>query len=147
MDTCTTPRYTLLVGVACPARSLMLICRDCHTVFVLVRDRKHSVDDAPSVRGENALIWHTYGVVHRDGDKYAAVHRDGCRLWLKYGRSHRNGKPSIMQPNTGRMMWCENDMKTPACTLRSYWISEAAHLFSGAELRLNWPRNYSVKSA
>lgn len=47
------------------------------------------------------------GLIHRDGDKPAVIHKNGTKEWYVRGKRHRVGGPAVLYPN-GTKVWCED---------------------------------------
>lgn len=51
--------------------------------------------------------YHRDGERHRDGDEPAVEAADGGRIWMRHGKTHRDGGPAIVN-NDGSSSWWQN---------------------------------------
>ena len=54
--------------------------------------------------------WHKNGLLHRDNDLPAVIHRDGTKQWYQNGLLHRDNDLPAMIYSNGSKCWYQNDL-------------------------------------
>lgn len=53
--------------------------------------------------------WYSFGVIHRGGDRPAAIRANGTQMWYKYGQQHRDGDLPAVIEKDGTQQWYKHD--------------------------------------